>query len=431
MATYNKFVGDFQLNDSTGNQSITGVGFEPTLVIFYATPDTVDVTSQIANLYGMVGVTDGSNQQAMSFFSTNGAAFSDTYYQMDDTHCITMNESGVLYSATIVSLDADGFTINLDDAPADVYRVGYLALGGDFSVKMGNFTAPASTGTDATTGVGFQPDALILWSLSQTDTLGSSVRGSHIKWTYGFSDGTNDVSMGLFDEDGQSISDSHRVMSSAAVLHALDRGGTPLELNASVDSFDADGFTLNYTRTQSGSQVFYVALAGPSFKAGAVQLNDSTGNQTVSGVGFQPNCTMFLSSGQNSLASVSADLDGGKYSLGIADPDKNMYTIGGTTEDGETTTDCDHHQHNDYISRIFDYATTAEEDVALDNYNSDGFILNLTTADASPSYLGYLAMQAGDEGSGGGGNGNGDNPTGGSGGSDSPDSSFFYGWVGT
>ena len=39
---YDAKAGNFALNTSTGNQSITGLGFQPKLVIFYPTQQTAD-----------------------------------------------------------------------------------------------------------------------------------------------------------------------------------------------------------------------------------------------------------------------------------------------------------------------------------------------------------------------------------------------------
>jgi hypothetical protein len=89
-------------NSATGNVAYTGVGFKPSLIVFYAAIDTVSdfmVGSGTASagraLYNNFANSLGANSQAVAF-----------YYRRDFG-----GGNFSIQSATIASMDADGFTL--------------------------------------------------------------------------------------------------------------------------------------------------------------------------------------------------------------------------------------------------------------------------------------------------------------------------------
>lgn len=121
--------GSFSAN-GTDNLAITGVGFTPKLVLFLPTFTTsVAVTG---NGNGGWGLADGTNQAAYSWGSrastTHGGGrilATDRCYSMVEFN--TAGVGSVGYDGSLVSMDADGFTV--DRVTAGAFDVYYVALG--------------------------------------------------------------------------------------------------------------------------------------------------------------------------------------------------------------------------------------------------------------------------------------------------------------
>jgi hypothetical protein len=161
---------------------------------------------------------------------------------------------------------------------------------------------------------------------------------------------------------------------------------------------DADGFTLNWVTVGDAGYVFYLAIGGINAKMGYFALNTTTGDQSVTGVGFVPDSVLFTA---NSVDTHLGTEDDGALFVGMATGD-DQYTIGGTDEDAVTTMNTDHHSRDDYSLRMFSKDDTETEAFSLSSMDSDGFTINLSAAlGASPSLVNYLAFESGfDQGGG-------------------------------
>ena len=101
--------------------------------------------------------------------------------------------------------------------------------------KVGNFTRDlaTATGTQAITGVGFKPKAIIIFGV---------VNGS-AGVTGGFSEAS---SHGCFYDDNAVVADTWQINTAAILLHERSSGNFQ---TATVSSLDSDGFTLSWTKT--------------------------------------------------------------------------------------------------------------------------------------------------------------------------------------
>lgn len=155
-------VGTFTANSGTGDQSVTGVGFQPKALLFWITDRTGAGSGAYAR-FGR-GWTDGTNQGAAATAWDDSSGVSNSRDRVVTTKCITLIDHGgnLLAEAGIVSLNADGFTINWSTAGGS-RLVTYLALGGDAltNAKAGGFIYPGDGNPYSETGVGIQPDAVL------------------------------------------------------------------------------------------------------------------------------------------------------------------------------------------------------------------------------------------------------------------------------
>jgi len=114
-------VGAFVCPGSTGNYSVTGVGFKPRYVEFFVS----------RHLEGVALICHGwmdynGNQASQSIgFSTVPAGHSSC----NATYCISFeNQNGILFMrAVYVSMNSDGFTINFDTVNAN-YTIYWKAV---------------------------------------------------------------------------------------------------------------------------------------------------------------------------------------------------------------------------------------------------------------------------------------------------------------
>lgn len=257
---------------STGNQQITGVGFQPEALIFWMTNLTAEGNG--ASSYLAKGFTDGTNQ------GSTAVAWQDGFNTVQDRTVATkvislVNETGtVLAEAGIVSLDTDGFTINWTTVDSTQRLVTYLALGGTSftNVKVGSVTG--TTSPLAVSGVGFQPDAVLLVG-RQDSTLGTGTRGQvgygiALSTTSRHTSGARERSNGA----GSSGLYSVEFFSPADDLYT-----TPAETRWDLQSMDTDGFTLVQ---ESGTQAttigaIYMALKGAGISQGILTQPTTTG----------------------------------------------------------------------------------------------------------------------------------------------------------
>lgn len=108
---------------ATGDEAITGLGFQPKMVEFrflHADGTTLSRSGW--------GVADGSSQFAVAMaVSDNPTAAVDS----NVTVCILgiTGSGSILVRGTLVSFDADGFTVNMNVVNSGPHTIGYIAYG--------------------------------------------------------------------------------------------------------------------------------------------------------------------------------------------------------------------------------------------------------------------------------------------------------------
>jgi hypothetical protein len=114
-------VGSFTRDTSTatGTQAITGVGFVPRLVLFFA--------SDTSNAHSVsIGVDEGTVPQCLTDYNASSA---NTWAQI--TNAIRLIQAaGIDYRGNIQSMDADGFTISWTKvgAKTGAATISYIAI---------------------------------------------------------------------------------------------------------------------------------------------------------------------------------------------------------------------------------------------------------------------------------------------------------------
>jgi hypothetical protein len=163
----------------------------------------------------------------------------------------------------------------------------------EVSTYVGTFTKRTGTGTQDITGVGFQPKALVFWSVLRTASDGFESAAQ--RQLFGFSDGTNHTAMSHASESGSLDTAWGHRDDAALIIVDLDDS---LNSSGVVSALGADGFTVNWTTAAGHASVLinFLAIGGDnvSAKVGDVASSASTGQQSVTGVGFRPDVVLFL-----------------------------------------------------------------------------------------------------------------------------------------
>lgn len=153
------------------------------------------------------------------------------------------------------------------------------------NAKVGTFTAPSSTtGNQAVTGVGFTPKALLLWTTYQTASGYTDGCYFGIGWT----DGAAFAYTAMESDDNSSPNDTNRTTTTTSLVAIQNLSGSSVRVGAFV-SFDADGFTINWTTADAVAPIFhYMAIGGSDLTAQAQDFTDFGANPSTSAITRTP-----------------------------------------------------------------------------------------------------------------------------------------------
>lgn len=380
-------IGSFAQKTSTGSQAITGVGFQPKALILVGQDATADGLSP--NIEFAYGVSISATER-WSFGNSAIDFLNDIGKRIEETAINAINDGltpTLVGSADFTSFDADGFTINWGTADGTARIINYIAFGGsDLTVDADLLNSPASTGTQSET-TAFNPDGLLFYGFHGPDTIPDN-------------DGSMQPHFGAAVDSSNEASASNRFPNSPPGSESTQRtdrtilssdGSAGITRAAQFDSKDATSFTLDWlTVGATALRYLWLALGGISVKAGSFNLSTSTGNQSVTGVGFQPEGIIFFSFCEAATDSV---LSAGSFCYAAAKSSTERFVIAWDRPDeGNRFADMSLDR-----AQVFQAVTTtgtpvidAEADfVSMD---ADGFTLNNGTVDATSRQVCFIAF---------------------------------------
>jgi hypothetical protein len=349
-----------------------------------------------------IGISHGNSGYQLYSTELDASATSVSDGYIDTTIFATRTSGGGPISdrAAILQFNDSGFHMNwTTGGTAKSYS--YLALGGSdiTNVYTAVDTIATATGNKAYTGVGFQPEFLLILfadSVTIKGTTSSSGTASNAQASIGVASSATDeaVTMG-WAENAAAIGDTYSRQKTGAMMIGLSPGSpATVNVEASLISFDSDGFTLNYSSVNGDKQLFaYLAIKGGSYKVGVETAKTTTGTKATSGIGFQPKA-LFLTSHSDTAA--TGLLNHGRVMSGVVSSaaDSGMYVVQSTSEDGADPTDAST-AYNDtlglYLTNVFPPVGDPESSAKLSTFDADGFTLNYLTADSARQFI-YTAF---------------------------------------
>jgi hypothetical protein len=310
-AEFEKAVGSFQLNTTTGNQVISTLTFRPKIVFFKWSEQTTTGTSSAHYSIGYGVAISSSSRAAIFLRQSDGSLNIDARHA--ENRCIAVvNGSGtVTESADLVSMNSNGFTINVANA-ATAVRVSFEAWGGTSltNAALIRFTTPTTAGSSQVTGAGFAPDLAHFFTAGLTAAPPATATGGRLG--FGFAASVT-AQAGLGNSVLSGTNADRGAQSSSKAIYVPNTSGMYLEAN--VSSFDADGVTLNYTKVQTtGVHAWAVFVKGLQGSAGSLVQPASPQNQSVT-LPFEPEAAFFSSYCHPSASGEQATA---KLSLGFA-----------------------------------------------------------------------------------------------------------------
>lgn len=251
-------------------------------------------------------------------------------------------------------------------------------------------TSTAGT-TQARSGYGFTPKAIIVWGFGRTDST-SATGSTDMNGSIGFAvSSSSRACQTMFDPNadttpspsGSGIAD--RIFDATGVLD--------------VQSFDSDGITFIVdTQFSSAHRIFVLALGGPALVNAAIQqINGpaSEGTKAHTGFGFKPSAALFL-------ADPDASSGGASCSFGAAAGPNG--SIVNKSIDFESDISDPSSTRASYRSAFcaFDRVSTGNDTctVAVTNWDADGFTADwqVAASTAPSSFFTYvLALRSNPE----------------------------------
>lgn len=388
-------LGQITQKTSTGNQAYTGVGFLPKIVFFWSDKLTGDGSAADSH-FGFGAAVSSSDRHEIANGTPSGLSGNEASWYYSDAACIRIvsGASGnALSNADFVSMDSDGFTLNWTIADATARKINYLALAGTdlTNVKTGQFTQKTSTGNQATTGVGFQPDSIILFGSHQTTNTPPAGSFGLVKQKmgYGKSSTKRGVSVNYVSHGGQPGTTKSYQRTSKIFADI----STTVLVEVDLVSLDSDGFTLNYTTTTaSANYMFYVALKGIQVDVGNFLQETSTGNKSTTGIGFQPSAIIFQTIAQAASSSVQ---DNARENVGVGVSSSSRFSMFAGAKHNVNPSNSSQNQDTTKVIKMMTESTsspTTEAAADLVSMDSDGWTLNWTTADATAREIIYFAI---------------------------------------
>lgn len=248
-AAINAKVLEWTFDTSGGNQAVTGAGFLPQLALHtHAFRGSAGASADA--IWGF-GAMDSARQWSHAIFGLdNNANMQNTACARRSNRAIqAIDQNGTLTMAgSLVSLDADGFTISRDTPPSSGILIASLCMNGFTNVRVDTPTRSPTTGTapfnQTFTGIGFKPTGLL--------TAGA-ITGGDINQMIGAADGASQaVAANWVPDGGNDAANETRTDSVVLDIRGSGPSAGPTEpattdVKANQYQFNDDGYVLNVT----------------------------------------------------------------------------------------------------------------------------------------------------------------------------------------
>lgn len=381
-----------------GSQDITIDGFgTPKAALFMISCATTDDTATTHAYFG-IGATDGTTQWACSIATEDGLGTTDTNSRAMTDECVALlhdagNIDGEGNSTTLIT---DGVRVTWGDAPSAARLMTVVLFGGnDLTAKVGNTQdLGASTDTQfSVTGVGFEPDALIMASHGQ-DFDDVAKAQATISVGFAANDGSETQrALGWVDTDNQGTTSINAQLDTSKILSLVFAGAQNKEIE--LDSFEADGFKITTGSTAWYSNPGYLALnfnGAAKAAVGSLDTPTSDGSVSYTWPGFRPSFLLHLCSYLAAEDSVSATGNAEAFGVGVVDG-TNEYVINVHSDDGLGTSRAQSMSSSRMAQSLMATGGTLQNKWAFTSFNATGYTISSTLTNGTARKFAGLAIE--------------------------------------
>ena len=297
-------VGSFLITDQVPTQVVTGVGFMPKVLMFWAQDALLEdgAIERVGRI--LLGFSDGVNERAIA---VNSGRSGITSIPVTNTRRAISNSalfalfggpSGKIWEFGVSSMNADGFTLAYSIQSPDITEVFYIALGGTDveNVKIGSFDGEVGVSRQTVDGLGFRPDYLSVVGGGTAAGVDVSAVLDDAAFTLGMATSLNQYTTGIRARDELVLSQTTTTVKEE-LIGLFSRSLPGLDTVAAFRTFEDDGFTLGWDRAAEAYRYFYLAIKGPRFKIGHSDTPEEPTKNTVIGTGFLPKGLITMSNG--------------------------------------------------------------------------------------------------------------------------------------
>lgn len=393
---------EWQIQATTGNQGITGAGFTPTTVInIWEHNDAGSATPYIQAHGGVgIGIMDATTGWALGTFDKDAASLIDVS-QSNAAGISNSDINGVQKNVDPVSLDADGFTVNINSASNTTSKVYSLCLAGGPAIKFGSVAKTSNQLRRAeVSGLGFRPGAVLIAAGSAPT---AEAVDTDITFSIGASDGDTEANSGWVSDEA-ATSNTAKINKTDSLWHEDITANQTLETTATFSSFDVDGFSFSYGSVSSSATLdfwHYIAIesqpgTGSALKifTGTFDKKTSTGEQIITGVGFTPKVLLCWYGGSTADNTWADFLRRG---FGAATSPTNRYAVGDAAEEDHASSNCAATKSPAHVISIVDPDQVLEGEADLTSFDSDGFTLDWIVANATAYKIYFICLGGDDE----------------------------------
>lgn len=250
-------------------QESVSLGFAPKAILATCighTTANVALQADSALSFGIARQSDSLHRMT-AVGANNNAGVSVVYKQYSETRCVgQVYNNSLTWAGEVTTWGSDTFTMTTRDAGSGSDVCFILALGGDIDIDCGTLTTKTTTGTEAVTTT-HKPAALMIVSSSATSTTIETSTNAD-GWCIGFSNGTNHYSHNSTNGDALNSTNTQTEASATKIIDLdLESAGFTALVEASVDSFNATNFTLDYTTANATARKgWWLSFGAPATK---------------------------------------------------------------------------------------------------------------------------------------------------------------------
>ena len=379
------FSGQFAADTADTTTAVTGLGFIPKAIIFFAVDNTTAGLDFAAGNGGMaVGFTDGTNHSYAGWSGDNNVATTNVGKSYSTTKCIGIMNDGTptVDNEATCAFDADGFTLTWNSTPGSAWLIGYWAVGGSdiTNVNVGSVAMDTDLGAQSVTGPAFQPNIVFIAHTSST------AAGTAAGVDFGFGvavSSSKEACMAVTAADGQTMAANINAESRVSGSNTIIGLANPaIELAADFTNFTANGFDINFSDASPSAYLFsYLVIKGGQWDCGTSQAPASATTQSVTGMAFQPT-TMGIFGSQ--ATALDTNTNEAKTAIGAA---VSTSTESSCVARHSETINTAMNRGNEN-AKILSLASTVEADFT--SFNSDGWTITWAVDPAS-RYTGWWA----------------------------------------